>query len=383
MPKIRSHYDNLTVARNASPRVIKAAYKALCQTYHPDKFEGGPEEAERIMKIINAAYKVLSDPVKKAKHDAWLMANETQDDDISAPASGIKKQSGAEAGQPNDASETMQSYRLLLSWPFLPLFATALVLGIFIGSGIFTDFGEEPAAYSQPNFTSEASGNSARSPSEDITAWNNSKTSESAAEESADTAENKPELAKALGSAADSRVATDQHAAIKQLNRPPEALIDPASLLERAKHDDAQARYLLAMTHFRNREYQQALFWYRKAAERDHAAAQYHLGYMYSHGDGVARDQHRALYWYQKAAEQDHADAQYQLGLIYVSEQSLKRDYYKGVYWLRRSMRQGHDKAEQLLAKLDQSPLQLSASKVPSCIIKPVMSDEELGKCVR
>lgn len=380
MPKIRSHYDNLTVARNASPRVIKAAYKALCQTYHPDKFEDGREEAERIMKIINAAYKVLSDPVKKAKHDAWLMANETQDDGISAPASGMKERTGSEPGQPNDSSETMLSSRLLLNWP---LFAAALVLGIFIGAGIFTGSGGEPMAYSQPRMASETTENSARPLSKDRATWNNPEISESAAEVPANMAEREPEPARVSGLAADSNVAADQHAAIKQLDRQPEALIDPASLLERAKHDDAQARYQLAMTHFHNREYQQALFWYRKAAELDHAAAQYHLGYMYSHGDGVARDQHRALYWYQKAAEQGHAEAQYRLGLIYVTEQSLERDYYKGIYWLRRSMRQGHDKAERLLAKLDRSPLQLSASKLPSCIIKPVMSDEELGRCIR
>jgi DnaJ-class molecular chaperone len=36
MTNIRTHYDNLKVARNAPDSVIKAAYKALCQTYHPD-----------------------------------------------------------------------------------------------------------------------------------------------------------------------------------------------------------------------------------------------------------------------------------------------------------------------------------------------------------
>ena len=65
MANIRTHYDNLKVARNAPVSVIKAAYKALCQTYHPDKFQGSNEEAERIMKIVNASYVVLIDPVKR------------------------------------------------------------------------------------------------------------------------------------------------------------------------------------------------------------------------------------------------------------------------------------------------------------------------------
>jgi hypothetical protein len=76
MAKIRTHYDNLRVARNAPDIVIKAAYKALCQTYHPDKFQGSKVEAERIMKLINTSYTVLIDPVKRAEHDAWIDAQE-------------------------------------------------------------------------------------------------------------------------------------------------------------------------------------------------------------------------------------------------------------------------------------------------------------------
>ena len=76
MGKIRTHYDNLKVMRNAPESVIKAAHKALCQTYHPDKFKGSREEAERIIKIINASYTVLIDPVKRKEHDDWIKNKE-------------------------------------------------------------------------------------------------------------------------------------------------------------------------------------------------------------------------------------------------------------------------------------------------------------------
>ena len=72
MAKFKTHYDNLNVSRNAPASVIKAAYKALCQNYHPDKYIGGHEEALRIMKIINSAYAVLSDSGKRAEHDRWI-----------------------------------------------------------------------------------------------------------------------------------------------------------------------------------------------------------------------------------------------------------------------------------------------------------------------
>lgn len=70
MAKIKTHYDNLKVSRDAPPEVIKAAYRSLSQKYHPDR---NPEPgAARIMAIINAAYEVLSDPVKRQHHDEWI-----------------------------------------------------------------------------------------------------------------------------------------------------------------------------------------------------------------------------------------------------------------------------------------------------------------------
>ncbi|RKT46807.1 J domain-containing protein [Thiocapsa rosea] len=71
MSGIKTHYDNLKVARNAPPEVIRSAYKALSSKYHPDKNPGNPT-AERIMKLVNRAYEVLSDPVKRRQHDIWI-----------------------------------------------------------------------------------------------------------------------------------------------------------------------------------------------------------------------------------------------------------------------------------------------------------------------
>jgi curved DNA-binding protein CbpA len=69
---IRTHYDNLQVTRNASEVVIRAAYKSLAQKNHPDKFDGGRDEAERIMRILNEAYAVLADPVRRKLHNEWI-----------------------------------------------------------------------------------------------------------------------------------------------------------------------------------------------------------------------------------------------------------------------------------------------------------------------
>lgn len=65
----KTHYDNLKVTKNAPDYIIKAAYRALSQRFHPDVFKGPTEEAERIMKIVNAAKDVLCDPKKRAAYD--------------------------------------------------------------------------------------------------------------------------------------------------------------------------------------------------------------------------------------------------------------------------------------------------------------------------
>ena len=75
MAKIHTHYDNLKVARGAPQEVIRAAYKALSQKYHPDK-NPGDEKAARIMAVVNSAYNTLSDPVRRKEHDEWIAAEE-------------------------------------------------------------------------------------------------------------------------------------------------------------------------------------------------------------------------------------------------------------------------------------------------------------------
>lgn len=71
---MRTHYDNLHVSEKASPEVIKGAYKALAQKWHPDKHPDQREKAERYFKIITRAFEVLSDSKTRAEYDAWLTA---------------------------------------------------------------------------------------------------------------------------------------------------------------------------------------------------------------------------------------------------------------------------------------------------------------------
>lgn len=71
MPKVHTHYDNLKVARDASPEQIRASYRTLTRKHHPDRNPDNAD-AERVMSVINVAYGVLSDPTKRSEHDRWI-----------------------------------------------------------------------------------------------------------------------------------------------------------------------------------------------------------------------------------------------------------------------------------------------------------------------
>ena len=70
MEASKNYYATLGVARDAEAVVIRAAYKALSQRYHPDKCPP-PERAaaHQRMSEINEAVDVLSDPVRRVAYD--------------------------------------------------------------------------------------------------------------------------------------------------------------------------------------------------------------------------------------------------------------------------------------------------------------------------
>ena len=78
---------------------------------------------------------------------------------------------------------------------------------------------------------------------------------------------------------------------------------------------------------------EQAVYWYRLAAEQGIAPAQYQLGLRYANGDGVTRDYAEAVKWYRRAAEQGVAFAQFNLGVRYANGQGVARDPVLAYQW--------------------------------------------------
>ena len=71
----------------------------------------------------------------------------------------------------------------------------------------------------------------------------------------------------------------------------------------------------------------------RRLAQQGDASAQYNLGVMYDHGEGVAENDAEAVKWWRKAAEQGHKAAQYNLGLMYYEGEGVPVNYVKVYMW--------------------------------------------------
>jgi len=67
---VRNFYDVLGVAKDASEKDIRQAFRRLARQYHPD-VNPGDGEAEAKFKEVSAAYEVLSNKDNRRKYDRW------------------------------------------------------------------------------------------------------------------------------------------------------------------------------------------------------------------------------------------------------------------------------------------------------------------------
>jgi curved DNA-binding protein CbpA len=60
------YYETLQISPNAEPETVHRVFRLLAQRFHPDNTETGNEAHFR---LLNDAYRVLSDPEQRARYD--------------------------------------------------------------------------------------------------------------------------------------------------------------------------------------------------------------------------------------------------------------------------------------------------------------------------
>lgn len=114
----------------------------------------------------------------------------------------------------------------------------------------------------------------------------------------------------------------------------------------------AEEYYNKGKEYFNNKNYTEAVKWYRKAAEQGLADAQFSLGDCYLEGEGVTQNMTEAVKWFRKAAEQGLADAQFALGACYQSGTGVTQNIAEAKKWHQKAADQGNEYAIDALKKL-------------------------------
>ncbi len=122
---MRTWYERLGVATDATPDEVHRAYRRLARRTHPDA-PGG--DAAR-MAELNEAWRVLSDPVRRARYDAELRARASSvDDPFDDPVDGAGD--GA-AGGPGQGPRHGPGRR---RFPVFTVLALVTAAVLFVGS---------------------------------------------------------------------------------------------------------------------------------------------------------------------------------------------------------------------------------------------------------
>jgi TPR repeat protein len=101
------------------------------------------------------------------------------------------------------------------------------------------------------------------------------------------------------------------------------------------------------------RDIDQALHWYQKAAEQGVVEAQFNLAHLLVTEEISAV---AAAEWMLKAAEQGMVDAEYLMGVIYAEGIGVEIDRAEARLWLGKAIAKGHAEAGPFLKELEKLP---------------------------
>ena len=104
-----------------------------------------------------------------------------------------------------------------------------------------------------------------------------------------------------------------------------------------------EAWYNTGNQYLNDKNYSEALSYFRQAANYNYAPAQDKIGWMYQNGWGVPQSYTQAVEWFRKAANQGNIEALASMGLMYYKGWGVPQNYDTALEWYRKAAAQGSD----------------------------------------
>ena len=97
--------------------------------------------------------------------------------------------------------------------------------------------------------------------------------------------------------------------------------------------------------YYHEKDYEEAFFWFKKAADKNHADACEWCGHCYENGYGTEKDYTKAVSYYNKAINLGNIDAMFDLGTCYYYGHGVNKDYRIAFSWFKKAADKNHANA--------------------------------------
>ncbi len=116
----------------------------------------------------------------------------------------------------------------------------------------------------------------------------------------------------------------------------------------------------------------QAVYWIKKAAEKNLTSAKYNYAILLINGIGVDWDPFSAFKFFKSAAEDGMVQAQYVVGVLHTDNLTVPRNWNLAYYWIKKSADNDYEPAKEILAELK--------PRVSESVVDSLLGMDKIGK---
>ena len=136
---------------------------------------------------------------------------------------------------------------------------------------------------------------------------------------------------------------------------------------------ESSADFQRGLEAYYKKDYATALNEWEPLVKAGTARAQYYMGILYEHGHGVEKNLQNAVYFYRLAAEQGDVGGQYSIAMAYMRGDGVKRDYVVAHMWAKVAASNGSKGGAKLVSwvlnRMSKTDLQDAKSLLRECTL--------------